>query len=79
MIEKHEFRSIADPKKCYIDGRIEHLEKQIKTVSEHISTYRLQSWKELVNRVVDALKGEYNSSPSAIEANKWRNTIIIHL
>lgn len=25
--DKHEFRSIADPKKCYIDGRIEHLEK----------------------------------------------------
>lgn len=24
--DKHDFRSIADPKRCYIDGRIEILE-----------------------------------------------------
>ena len=70
VIEKHEFRSIADPKKCYIDGRIERLERQIKAISEHLVSFRPQSWKELVNRVVDALKKEINSSPSAIEANK---------
>lgn len=27
--EEHKFRSIADPKKCYIDGRIEKLDEHI--------------------------------------------------
>ena len=68
--EKHDFRSIADPKKCYIDGRIEQLEQHVKTLSEHLISYRPLSWKELTDRVVDALKGNYNSNPSAIEQGK---------
>lgn len=30
-------------------------------------SHRVQSWNELVDRVVDALKGSYNGNPSAIE------------
>lgn len=40
ILEKHDFRSIADPKKCYIDGRIEQLEHRIKTLSEHLVSYK---------------------------------------
>ena len=34
--EKHEFRAIADPKKCYVDGRIEALEERINILAEHL-------------------------------------------
>lgn len=30
--EDHKFRSIADPKKCYIDGRIEKLDNNINDI-----------------------------------------------
>ena len=31
--EKHTFRVIAEPKKCYADGRIEDLEERIRVLS----------------------------------------------
>ena len=57
--EKHEFRSIADPKKCYIDGRIENLDKKLIQLATHLQTFKPQSWNELVNRVIDSFKGQY--------------------
>jgi hypothetical protein len=34
--EDHKFRSIADPKKCYIDGRIELLDNLILKIGDHL-------------------------------------------
>jgi len=36
ILEKHEFRSIADPKSCYIDGRIEDFDEKIVNLANHI-------------------------------------------
>ena len=70
MDEKHEFRSIADPKKCYIDGRIEQLEKMIKALAEHLVTNRSQSWNEMVLRCIDALNENYNNQYNLIDDGK---------
>lgn len=53
--EKHEFRAIADPKKCYIDGRIEEIEQKIIELGNHLMQNKPIIWNELINRVIDAL------------------------
>lgn len=37
--EEHKFRSIADPKKCYIDGRIETLDSLIVKIGDHLRSF----------------------------------------
>ncbi|CAD8139947.1 unnamed protein product [Paramecium octaurelia] len=65
--EEHQFRAIADPKKCYIDQRIENLEERINQLANHLQTYKPQTWKELIERVVDALKETYIQEPTQID------------
>lgn len=37
--EQHKFRSIADPKKCYIDGRIQHLDEIINKIGDYLRKF----------------------------------------
>jgi hypothetical protein len=37
--EEHKFRAIADPKKCYIDGRIESLDELIVKIGDHLRKF----------------------------------------
>ncbi|CAD8047451.1 unnamed protein product [Paramecium sonneborni] len=65
--EEHQFRAIADPRKCYIDQRIENLEERINQLANHLQTYKPQTWKELIERVIDALKETYIQEPTQID------------
>lgn len=64
--EKHEFRAIADPKKCYADGRIETIEKHIFFLGDHLMNNKPALWNELINRVIDALKESYQEAPTFV-------------
>ena len=63
--EKHTFRVIAEPKKCYVDGRIEDLEEKIRVLSQHLEQFKAPHWIELVSRTIDALKEHYNQEPNS--------------
>ena len=62
--EDHKFRSIAEPKKCYIDGRIEELDELITKIGDYLRTYNKQDWNELIRRVIDFFDGTPNPDPS---------------
>jgi hypothetical protein len=59
--ENHRFRSIADPKKSYIDGRVESLDRHIVQLAEHLRTKNKQDWDELVRRVIDFYANRHDS------------------
>jgi hypothetical protein len=61
--EDHKFRSIADPKKCYIDGRIEHLDNLIVTIGDYLRKYNRQEWSELMRRVIHYFEGKPDPNP----------------
>jgi hypothetical protein len=61
--EEHKFRSIADPKKCYIDGRIEHLDALIVEIGDYFRRYNQKEWSELMRRVIDYFGGKPDPSP----------------
>ena len=61
--EKHEFRSIAEPKKCYIDGRIEKLDERIIEIGEHLRKFNENEWNELLRRVIDFIEGKPDPNP----------------
>ena len=62
--EEHKFRSIADPKKCYVDGRIEILDTYLVKIGDHLKSYNKRNWNELVRRVIDFYDGNPNSDPA---------------
>lgn len=51
--EEHKFRAIAEPKKCYIDGRIEELDEYLAKIGNHLMNYNKRDWNELIRRVID--------------------------
>ena len=61
--EEHKFRSIADPKKSYIDGRIERLDELIINIGEHLRKHDQREWNELMRRVIDYFKNEPDDNP----------------
>ena len=61
--EEHKFRSIADPKKSYIDGRVEELDAKIALVSDHLRKHNKRDWDELVRRVIDFYRGKPDGEP----------------
>ena len=61
--EEHRFRSIADPKKCYVDGRVEKLDEAIIKMGEHLRTHNPNDWTELIRRVIDFYSGTPDPSP----------------
>jgi hypothetical protein len=61
--EEHRFRSIAEPKKCYIDGRIEDLDEEIAKIGTYLMNFNKKDWNELIRRVVDFYAGTPDSSP----------------
>lgn len=68
VLETHSFRSIADPKKCYIDGRIESFEEKVNFLADVLHTHKQQAWNELVSRVIDVFKKVYNKEPLGLSA-----------
>ncbi len=46
---KHVLRSDADPRKCYIDGRIERFQELIEKMSESLKTFSADRWNALSN------------------------------
>ena len=70
-VKDHTFRSIADPKCCYIDGRIDALENYIIELADHISKYSAYYWKELISRIIDVFKLEYNKEPDEIYLKEY--------
>ena len=64
MEEEHKFRSIAEPKKCYIDGRVEELDELIIKIGDHLRVYNKQDWNELIRRVIDFFDGTPNPDPA---------------
>jgi hypothetical protein len=74
--EEHKFRSIADPKKSYIDGRIESLDNLIMKIGNHLRKFNEKEWNELVRRVIDFYGGEPDPSPfsKAIDEEKPHET-----
>jgi len=44
----HNYRSIAEPAKCYIDGRIERLMSLVDSLAMIISTHVKDRWDEVV-------------------------------
>lgn len=62
--EQHKFRSIADPKKCYVDGRIESLDEDLAKIGNHLRKNNKKDWNELVKRVIDFYDGKPNSDPA---------------
>jgi hypothetical protein len=61
--EDHKFRSIADPKKCYIDGRIERMDAFINEIGDYLRKYNQKEWNELMRRVIDFFGGKPDPSP----------------
>jgi len=61
--EEHKFRSIADPKKCYIDGRIEKMDTSIHDIGEYLRKHSAKDWNELMRRVIDFFAGKPDPSP----------------
>jgi len=57
----HNFRSISDPKGCYIDGRIERFEDKVNYLAENLATINKLYWDELVSRVINVFIGYYNT------------------
>lgn len=55
--EEHKFRSIADPKKSYIDGRIEQLDSKVVLLADHLRKFNEIDWKEIVRRAIDFYRG----------------------
>ncbi|EGR27128.1 hypothetical protein IMG5_201530 [Ichthyophthirius multifiliis] len=64
-VQKHKFRSIAKPKDCYLDGRIEALDEKLNQLKEHLISFKPQNWREFVLRIVDVFKDQYNKEVSA--------------
>lgn len=62
--DPHKFRSIADPKKSYIDGRIEKLDENIIKLGRHLRETNRKEWDEIVKRTIDFYAGKHNSEPS---------------
>lgn len=62
--EQHKFRSIADPKKCYVDGRIEVMDEKLMKIGNYLKSYNQNDWNELVRRVIDFYDEKRNSDPS---------------
>ena len=61
--EQHKFRSIADPKKSYIDGRIERLDESIAVIGDHLRKHNEREWSELMRRVIDFFDGKPDKNP----------------
>ena len=61
--EKHKFRSIADPKKCYIDGRIEKLDNLIIQIGDYLRKKKEWEWSELMRRAIDFYEGKPDRNP----------------
>ena len=61
--EDHKFRSIADPKKCYVDGRIEKLDDLIVKIGDHLKNFNQGDWTELIRRVIDFYDGTPDPNP----------------
>jgi hypothetical protein len=61
--DPHKFRSIADPKKSYIDGRIEQFDMYIVQLAEHLRTKNKSDWDEVIKRVIDFYAGKHDSEP----------------
>lgn len=65
----HVLRAEADPKKCYIDGRIEKILEDISQLGHHVSHYEETNWKRLRTFTVEIFKhmakheGEEEESP----------------
>ncbi len=61
--QDHRFRSIADPKKCYLDGRIEELDELIVEIGDHLRKYNENDWTQTVRRVIDFYAGKPDPNP----------------
>ena len=44
---KHILRTDADPRKCYIDGRIEKFLSLVEKMSESLKTHQSERWSKL--------------------------------
>jgi hypothetical protein len=58
--DEHQFRVVAEPRKCYIDGRIEDLEQRLEKVANQLKSNNRREWTELVRRCIDLYRGEQN-------------------
>lgn len=63
MEEEHKFRSIADPKKSYIDGRIEQLDSKIILLADHLRRFNRRDWDEIIRRTIDFYRGKPDAEP----------------
>jgi hypothetical protein len=52
----HVLRADADPKKCYIDGRIDKIMHDIEQVGYHLSHYEEGNWKRLRSFTIEIFK-----------------------
>ena len=43
----------ADPRKCYIDGRVETLIERIEKLGDNLKTHNADMWKMLEERTCD--------------------------
>lgn len=65
----HVLRPEADPRKCYIDGRIESLLEDVERIGFHLTRNQEEKWKALRNFTVKIFKEQFKNEGHS-EENK---------
>ena len=55
----HILRAEADPKTCYVDGRIESLMADIEQLGLHLTQHEEKRWENIVKYCLEIFKAEY--------------------
>ena len=70
----HLLRADSNPKKCYIDGRIEKVMEDIQALGFHLTRHEDMRWKTLRNFTIDIFKVEAKREHEvAVEEEKKSN------
>lgn len=57
----------ADPRKCYIDGRVETLIERIEKLGDNLKTHNADMWKMLEERTCDIFYGQEKDLNSSMK------------
>jgi hypothetical protein len=78
-IEKdHQHRVNADPKICYVDGRIEQLLNLVDRLAIQLASYNKDRWDELVAQVIECYKLDDKLAPMQSSPTKSHHPISPH-
>ena len=67
-------RADSNPKKCYIDGRVEKVLEDIQALGFHLTRHEDMRWKTLRNFTIEIFKNEAKREHEvAVEEEKKNN------